>query len=45
MFTSRFKMFDFINIFMFLGLLLLLTERIPEEQKQAQILSKIEGQS
>lgn len=50
-------MFDFVNIFMFLGLLFLLMERIPEERSlpsetlsqsqslKSQILSKIEGQS
>ncbi len=50
-------MFDFVNIFMFLGLLLLLMERVSEERTlssetlsqssrlQSQILSKIEGQS
>lgn len=41
-------MFDFVNLFMFLGLLILLMEKIPQERtisETSQILSKIEGQS
>lgn len=38
-------MYDFVNCFMFLLICLLFMERIPYERMQAQILSKIEGQS
>jgi hypothetical protein len=41
-------MIDYVNIFMFLALLFLLIERIPEEKavtESSQILSNIEGQS